>query len=353
VSVSHLNSFALPGGRLIGQGDVYVIAEAGVNHNGSLDLALQMVDIAAEAGADAVKFQTFKSEALVTASAPKAAYQQEATGEGSQLEMLSRLELDEYAHQRLLDRCTRRGITFLSTSFEQQSADFLESLDVPAFKIPSGELTNTPLLAHVARKGRPMFVSTGMAELREVDAAVRCIRDHGNESIVLLHCLSHYPAPEDEVNLLAMKTMASKFACPIGYSDHTLGRCVATAAVALGACVIEKHFTVDRQMPGPDHLASIEPAELRALVSEIRLVSRALGNGVKRRQRSEEETARVARKSVVATRTIQAGAVITVADVAILRPGTGLSPAQLSTVIGATAARTIHADTPLTAADIS
>lgn len=337
-------------GRKIGLGQpCFIIAEAGVNHNGDLTLAKRLIDAAVEAKADAVKFQTFKAERLASATAPKAAYQLRTTDHGeSQLEMLRRLELSEAAHRHLMAYCQTRGILFLSAPFEEGSADLLERLGVPAFKIPSGELTNLPLLAHVARKGKPMIVSTGMATLEEVEAAVQRIRSSGNPPLILLHCVSDYPANPAEANLRAMRTMAEAFNVPVGYSDHTPGLDVALAAVALGACVIEKHFTLDSTLPGPDHRASLEPKELAVLVRGIRLVEAALGDGRKIPARSETATAAVARKSVVAARTIPRGTRLTEACLCLKRPGTGLPPSALPSVLGRTATREIPAETVLT-----
>ncbi|MFA6034202.1 MAG: N-acetylneuraminate synthase [Myxococcota bacterium] len=326
-----------------------IIAEAGVNHNGDIKLAEKLVDAAADAGADAVKFQTFRADALATFEAPKAAYQKTTTDvRESQLEMLRRLELSDEGHRRVIDRCRQRGITFLSSPFDEQSADMLEGLGVPAFKIPSGEITNTPFLAHVARKGLPMIISTGMSTLKEVERAVEMVRTAGNEKFVLLHCVSNYPAEPGSINLRAMKTMETAFNCPVGYSDHTEGSEISLAAIALGACVIEKHFTTDRTLPGPDHKASIEPHELTAFVAAIRNVERALGTGEKVPAVSEMDTARVARKSIVAALDIPFGAVITIDMLAVKRPGTGMSPGMIDAVIGKKARVGIKSGTLLT-----
>jgi len=335
------------GDRCIGpEQPVFVIAEAGVNHNGDVDLALKLVDAAAEAGADAVKFQTFKAERLVSPDAPKAAYQVETTGGGeSQFDMLKRLELSEKAHWKILAHARQRGILMLSTPFDAESADFLDRLGLAAFKIGSGEITNLPLLAHIAAKGKPLILSTGMSWLAEVAEAVRTVRDAGARDLVLLHCLSNYPADPRDVNLRAMRTMADAFGVPVGYSDHTVGNEVALAAVALGACVIEKHFTLDRSLPGPDHKASLEPAELTALVRGIRVVEQALGHGRKEPTAAEADTARVARKSLVMARDAQAGTVLTEDMVAIKRPGTGLPPATLKDVVGRTLRQDVKAGT--------
>lgn len=324
------------GERLVGAGEpVLVIAEAGVNHNGERDLALRLVDAAAAAGVDAVKFQTFKAERLVVDDAPKAAYQERTTGTAeSQLQMLRRLELSEALHHEVLGHCRDRGIAFLSSPFDELAADLLEAIGVSAFKTPSGELTNLPLLQHIAAKGMPMLVSTGMATLGEVETAVRAIEAAGDPQVVLLHCLSNYPADPAETNLRAMATMRAAFGLEVGYSDHTSGLEVAFAAVALGAVVIEKHFTLDRSLPGPDHQASLEPAELEALIRGIRTIEHALGDGHKRPQPSELDTARVARKSLVASVAIPAGTVLSHDMVAVRRPGTGLPPAMLEQIAG-------------------
>ncbi len=313
----------------------FVIAEAGVNHNGRVDLALKLIDAAAEAGADAVKFQTFKADKLVTASAPKAEYQKKATGaDESQLEALARLELPEAAHQELMAHCSRRGIIFLSTPFEEGSADLLEKLGVSAFKLPSGEITNVPFLQHVARKGKPLIVSTGMSTLGEVEAAVNAMQASGNSDIILLHCVSNYPADPRDVNLRAMHTLEAAFGIPVGYSDHTLGNEVSFAAAALGACVIEKHLTLDRKLPGLDHQASAEPQELAALVMGIRKIESARGTGIKRPASSEANTADVARKSLVAAEDLPAGSVLSEKLIAIRRPGTGLPPSFRQHILG-------------------
>lgn len=336
-------------GRDIGSGNpCFVIAEAGVNHNGDLDLALRLVDAAVAAGADAVKFQTFRTERLVTKSAPKATYQQRTTGDaGSQSDMIKALELDADAHRRILSHCEHQGILFLSTPFDEESADLLTDLRVPLFKTGSGELTSIDLLRHIASKGLPMIVSTGMATLGEVEAALGAIRATGNEDVVLLHCVSNYPAAASDVNLRAMETMGRAFGVPVGYSDHTLGPEVALAAVALGACVVEKHITLDRSLPGPDHEASMEPADFAAMVRAIRNVEAALGDGVKRPRPSEANTAAVARRSVVSAVDIPAGAVVTEEMLTAKRPGTGIPPSAARWLVGRTARLDIVADTLL------
>ncbi len=323
-------------GRKIATGlPCFIIAEAGVNHNGSLDTAKQMIDVAVEAGADAVKFQTFKAANLVTAQAPKAEYQQKNTGSSeSQYQMLKRLELSAGAHRELLAYCQSQDILFMSTPFDEESADFLAELDIPIFKIPSGEVTNLPFLAYVARKQKPIILSTGMAYLSEVDEAVRVIQQNGCQELVLLHCVSNYPADPAEVNLQAMQTMSHAFQLPVGYSDHTLGNEVALASVAMGASVIEKHFTLDKNLPGPDHRASLEPAALTELVKGIRIVEQALGNGRKQPTPSEINTAIVARKSLVAAQDIGKNTLLSEAMIAIKRPGNGLPPSARPYLIG-------------------
>jgi N,N'-diacetyllegionaminate synthase len=316
---------------------VFIIAEAGVNHNGSMDLALKLVDAAKESGADAVKFQTFQAELLATRSAHKAAYQERTTPDAeSQFEMLRRLELDAAAHDKILQHCRKVGIQFLSSPFDEQSADLLESLDVPLFKVPSGEITNLPFLEHLARKRRPLIVSTGMSTLGEVEAAVHVMQAAGATELTLLHCVTEYPAPYDQINLRAMQTLRTAFGLPVGYSDHTPGIEIAIAATALGAEVIEKHFTLDRSLPGPDHAASLEPDELAEMIRSIRHVSAALGNGIKAPAACEVPNISVARKSVVAARELCSGHQLASEDLVIKRPGNGISPSLLPALIGRT-----------------
>jgi len=313
----------------------FVIAEAGVNHNGDLEMAFRLVDAAVRAEAHAVKFQTFVSEQVVSVAAPKATYQLETTGtRETQLEMVKKLEFPPSVFKDIQAYCHSVGIMFLSTPFEESSADVLDALAVPAFKIPSGEITNFPFLEYVAHKHRPMIVSTGMADLEEVRAAVDVIGRTGNPNLVLLHCVSSYPARPENVNLRAMRTLAEEFGVPVGFSDHTLGVEVAIAAAALGASVIEKHLTLDKTLPGPDHRASLEPGEFAGMVRGVRAVQRALGDGRKRPSPEEADTAAVARKSLVSTRALERGTVLTDADVAIRRPGTGLAPKLRSQIIG-------------------
>jgi N-acetylneuraminate synthase len=330
-------------GREIGPGlPCFIIAEAGVNHNGNLEMAYRLVDEAKRAGADAVKFQSFKANRLASAAAPKAPYQQEVTPQGeSQQEMLRRMELPPEDHRKLFEHAQKNGILFLSSSFDEESAALLAQLPVAAFKIPSGELTNLPLLTAVSRFGRPIFLSTGMSTLAEVEQAVAAIRAVHREGLALLHCVSAYPAPAGEANLRAMETMRTIFHLPVGFSDHTQGASVSLAAVALGACVIEKHLTLDRTLPGPDHRSSLEPNEFAFLVKGIREVEMALGDGRKEPRPCEKEIAAVARKSLVAARHIPKGTPWTQELIAIQRPGTGLPPSFQGQVLGRTALKDI------------
>ena len=329
-------------GHKIGDGaPCFVIAEAGVNHNGDLAMAKRLVDAARTAGADAVKFQTFHAEKVIAPIAPKAAYQKQTTGaDESQLDMVKKLELPFTAFQELADYCRQAGIMFLSTPFDHQSVDDLERLGVPAYKVPSGEITNFPLLEHVARKGKPIVLSTGMSELDEVRTAVEALRAAGNKQLALLHCVSNYPAAASSVNLRAMDTMRDAFGVPVGYSDHTMGSDIPIMAAAMGASIIEKHLTLDCNLPGPDHKASLEPADFGAMVRGIRrpagakVIDAALGDGRKRRMPEEEDVARVARRSLVAACLIPAGTALTIDNVGILRPGTGLPPRMRSQVLG-------------------
>lgn len=324
-----------------------IIAEAGVNHNGDLDMAMRLIDAAAEAGADMVKFQTFSADRLVTASAGKAEYQNQATDAAeSQHAMLKRLELTSEMHETLIRHCRQRNITFFSTGFDTQSVDFLTGLGIGLIKIPSGELTNLPYLRHVGRLGGPVILSSGMARLGEIEDALEVMEAAGTprERITVLHCTTEYPTPMKDVNLLAMGNIRSALGVAVGYSDHTPGIEVAVAAVALGATVIEKHFTLDRDLPGPDHQASLEPDELKAMVRAIRNIEQALGDGIKRPTASEIRNKPVARKSLVAARAIRAGELFTAENVAVKRPGTGISPMRWDEVIGRAAARDFAVD---------
>lgn len=336
-------------GRRIGKGQpCFVIAEAGVNHNGSLQLALQLVDAAASAGADAVKFQTFHAEDVASADARQARYQQVNTGRvESQLEMARRLELSPDDHQRLVRHCRSKRIMFLSSPFDLRSADLLADLGVPAYKVGSGELTNHPFLAHLAGKGRPLIISTGMAAIREVDEAMAAVASAGAAPVALLHCVSNYPTDPTDCNLAAMGTLREAFGVPVGWSDHTLGVHVAVAAVALGASIIEKHLTLDRRLPGPDHRASIEPAEFRELVRQARDVEAAIGTGEKRPRSSEEDTAAVARRSLFAASDLPEGHRLGAVDIRVLRPGTGIPPNRLAELLGRSLKRPVAAGTML------
>lgn len=328
---------------------VLVIAEAGVNHNGDLSMAKRLVDSAVEAGADLVKFQTFKAEKIVSGTAQKASYQvrnEGGTKTESQLKMLKRLELSEADHAALIEHCAARGIGFFSTGFDLDSLDFLNGLGFAQFKVPSGEITNLPYLRRVASFGKEIILSTGMASMGDIEAAIEAVEAAGlrREFITILHCTTEYPAPFDEVNLRAMSTIGRAFGVRVGYSDHTQGIEVSLAAVALGARVIEKHFTLDRNLPGPDHAASLEPNELSALVRGIRRIEQALGRPEKRRTASESANVTVARKSIVAARPISAGEVFSDANLTAKRPGTGMSPMRWDEVIGGTAPRDFIAD---------
>lgn len=314
---------------------VFIIAEAGVNHNGSLELALRLVEAAHECGADAVKFQTFRTDQLATAGARKAAYQERTTaGTESQFAMLRRLELSVEAHHQILAHCQKNGIQFLSSPFDIPSVEFLATLDIPCIKVPSGEITNHHLLEVVAHQGRPVILSTGMSTLGEVEEAVHVLQAAGVAELTLLHCVTEYPAPYAEVNLRAMQTLKTAFGLPVGYSDHTTGVEIPIAAVALGAIVIEKHFTLDRTLPGPDHAASLEPSELKNLVTSIRHVEAALGNGIKMPAQCELANLAVARKSVVAIKAVAAGRPLSAQDLAVKRPGTGIAPKFLPALVG-------------------
>lgn len=326
---------------------VFIIAEAGVNHNGRLDLAYQLIDVAKDAGADAVKFQTFKAENVVSKLADKAEYQKKTTGsDKSQLEMIKKLELSFEDFIKLKKYCDKKEIMFLSTPFDHQSIDFLYDL-VDIYKIPSGEIINYPYLKHIAAKNKPIIMSTGMANLGEVEEAINTIRVVNSEvKISLLHCTTNYPTPYEEVNLKAMQTLAAAFKLPVGYSDHTLGIEIPVAAVALGAKVIEKHFTLDRDLPGPDHKASLEPGELKEMVKAIRNIEMACGDGIKKPNKSEIEIMKVARRSLIATRDIRTGEIIKESDIAIKRPGTGILPKFKEIVIGMKLVNDIQQDEP-------
>ena len=326
------------GTQRVGDGEpCFIIAEAGVNHNGDVGLAQQLIDAAQGAGVNAVKFQTFSAEDLVTLDAEKAAYQKETTAkEESQYEMIKRLELTEDDFFELSQYAQKRGVLFLSSPFDIKSVDLLESIGVPAFKIPSGEITNISFLEYVAGKKNPVILSTGMATLGEIETAVQVIRKYAE--VILLHCITNYPAPIEHANLRVMNTLKCAFGVPVGFSDHTTGITAPIAAVALGACVIEKHFTLDKTLPGPDHKASLNPEELHKMVTTIRDVEKGLGDGIKKVTPEEDEIKKVVRKSIVAAVDIGEGQTITKEMIAVKRPGTGIAPAHVDMVIGRRAA---------------
>jgi N,N'-diacetyllegionaminate synthase len=324
-----------------------IIAEAGVNHNGDLELAKQIVKAAANAGADLVKFQTFTAERLAIDSAPKADYQNQTTDQKqSQFAMLRQLELTAEMHEQLIVYCSKQGIGFFSTGFDLQSVDYLASLGADRFKIPSGEITNLPYLRHVGAFGKPLILSTGMATLGEIEAALDACEIAGTprSRVTVLHCNTEYPTPMSDVNLRAMCSIRDAFGVAVGYSDHTLGIEVPIAAVALGARVIEKHLTLDRNLPGPDHKASLEPDEFAAMVRAIRNIEQAMGDGTKRPSPSESKNKSIARKSLVAARSIKAGERFTPENLTAKRPGTGVSPMRWDEVMGRTATRNYGAD---------
>ncbi|AOY75658.1 N-acetylneuraminate synthase [Clostridium formicaceticum] len=330
----------------------FIIAEAGVNHNGDLKLAKKLVDIAVEAKCDAVKFQTFKAELGLTKSARKAAYQVENTGQdGTQYEMVKKLELNETDHIELISYCKGKKILFLSTPFDKESVDLLHRLDVAMFKVASGEITNKPLLKYIAKKEKPIILSTGMSTLGEVEEALEWIYQENNRQVTLLHCTSSYPTQMIDVNLKAMETLKNAFQVDVGYSDHTLGIEIPTAAVALGAKIIEKHITLNKEMEGPDHKASLEPHELKQMVAAIRNVEAALGNGIKKVADGEKDTLIVARKSIVAKRRIKQGEVVTEEMLCVKRPGNGISPKNIGQVVGLKAKANIEEDTLITLKD--
>ncbi|PRC91480.1 N-acetylneuraminate synthase [Solimicrobium silvestre] len=329
---------------------VFIIAEAGVNHNGSLELAKKLIDVAAHAGADAVKFQTFKADKLVCRSAKKAEYQlQSSAADESQFDMLKKLELDEAAHHEIIRYCAEKNIQFLSTPFDHDSIDLLASLGMSTFKIPSGEITNLPYLRKVGKIAKDVILSTGMANLGEVEAALMhlCAAGLRKEKITVLHATTEYPCPINEVNLRAMQTMGAAFNVKVGYSDHTPGIEVAIAAVAMGASVIEKHFTLDRTMEGPDHKASLEPQELNAMVRGIRNVSLALGDGIKQASYSEAKNIPISRKSIVTASQIKIGDVFSANNLTVKRPGNGIDPMRWDEIIGQIAQRNYAPDEQL------
>jgi len=335
------------GNKFVGEGQpVFIIAEAGVNHNGSLKTALKLVDAAAAAGADAVKFQTFKAAEVVTSAGKMAAYQKKNMGKSqSQVAMLKKLELPENFYRPLIKRCREKKIIFLSTPHGGfNSVDLLKRLKVPALKFGSGDLTNLPVLEYAAKFKKPMILGTGMATLAEVGEAIKAIKQAGNDKIIILHCTTNYPCPPNKVNLRAMLTMKKKLPVLVGYSDHTSGISVSIMAAALGACLIEKHFTLDKNMAGPDHKASLEPAELKAMVRAVRQVEIILGFSVKKPTESERKIAKIARKSLVSLAAINKGDKFTAKNIGVKRPGTGVAPKYYYKVIGRIAKKNIVAD---------
>ncbi len=323
---------------------IYIIAEAGVNHNGSFKLACELADAAKKAGADCIKFQTFKSGNLVSKYAQKADYQKNTTGDGSQADMLKELELSYDEFSALKDYCDKIGICFLSTPFDPESIDFLNTIDMPFWKIPSGEVTDYPYLVALAKTGKPVVMSTGMCSAEEIREALDVLKSNGTGDIKLLHCNTEYPTPYEDVNLLAMKSMNEMFGVEVGYSDHTNGIEVPIAAAALGAVIIEKHFTLDRNMNGPDHKASLEPCELTAMIKGIRHIEKSLGTGIKTPSPSEVKNTGIARKSIVAKRKIKAGEILSEDNVTVKRPGTGISAMRWPYVIGTEAKRDFEED---------
>lgn len=324
---------------------VYIIAEAGDNHNGSFDLALRLIDAAAEAGADCVKFQTFKTEEVISKRARKAEYQKDTTGnDESQYEMVKKLELPFEDFIKLKNYCTDKHIQFLSTPFDIPSVEFLSKLNLPFWKIPSGEITNLPYLLSIAKTRKPVIMSTGMCEMGEIQTALNVLKENGTPKITLLHCNTEYPTPYEDVNLNAMKTLKEQFGVEVGYSDHTKGIEVPIAAVALGAAIIEKHFTLDKNMEGPDHRASLEPDELTEMVTSIRNIERAMGDGIKTPSRSERKNIDIARKSIVARHSIIKGELFSENNITTKRPGSGISPMRWFDVLGSTAKRDFEED---------
>lgn len=324
---------------------IFIIAEAGVNHNGSIELAKKLVDAAVLAGADAVKFQTFKAEKLVCKNAQKAEYQMETTDKAeSQFDMLKKLELTADMHKQLISYCSRKSIMFLSTPFDIDSLEFLVQCGVDIIKIPSGEITNYPYLRAVGRTGKKVIISSGMSTLDEVRDAVKVLKENGSKEIIVLHCNTEYPTPYADVNLKAMLTLRDELKIDVGYSDHTKGIEIPIAAAALGAMVIEKHFTLDKEMEGPDHKASLEPDELQEMVKAIRNIEVALGNGKKSPSESEKKNMSIARKSIVAKRAILEGEIFSEDNLTAKRPGTGISPMKWNEIIGQRAKRYFNAD---------
>ena len=327
---------------------VFIIAEAGVNHNGSIDMAKKLIDVAAEAGADAVKFQTFKTDKTVSRKAQKADYQKNTTDAGeTQYDMVKKLELDVSTHKELMSYCLEKNIMFLSTPFDHDSIDLLDELGLKIFKIPSGEITNLPYLRHIGKLNKEIIMSTGMADIGEIEDALDILVNAGTDknNITVLHCNTEYPTPMTDVNLRAMQTIANTFKISrTGYSDHTLGIEVPVAAVALGAKVIEKHFTLDKTLPGPDHQASLEPQELKLMIESIRNIEKALGDGIKKPSKSETPNKTIVRKSIVAKKAIKKGEILNEENLTIKRPGNGISPMRWDEIIGTIAQKDYEED---------
>ena len=326
---------------------VLIIAEAGVNHNGSVELAKKLIDKAVFAGADAVKFQTFKAKNVASKNAPKADYQKQTTNsKESQFDMIKKLELDERAHKELITYCKEANIMFLSTPFDLESVDLLNELGLQIFKIPSGEITNLPYLRHIGSLNKKVILSTGMSDLKEIGEAIKILTNAGTlkENITVLHANTMYPTPMEDVNLRAMQTIQNKFDVAVGYSDHTLGIEVDIAAVAMGATIIEKHFTLDKTMDGPDHKSSIDSEELKAMVSSIRNIEKALGSSIKKPSKSEKPNIIMARKSIVARKSIKKGELFTEKNITIKRPGLGISPMNWDTILGKVAEKDYQID---------
>lgn len=324
---------------------VYIIAEMGDNHNGDRSLAFRLVDEAVNAGADCVKFQVFKTEEIISRHAQKAEYQKKNTGtDENQFEMVKKLELDFSVYEELFAYCKTKEIDFLATAFDIPSVDFLQNLGMEKWKIPSGEITNLPLLIRIAQTGKPIIMSTGMCTMEEIQTALNVLEQNGAGNVSLLHCNTEYPTPFEDVNLRAMKTMEETFCKPVGYSDHTVGIEVPVAAVAMGAVIIEKHYTLDKNMEGPDHKASLNPRELKEMVRAVRNIERAMGDGIKAPSPSERKNIDIARKSIVARRTIRKGEIFTEDNLAVKRPGNGISPMKWFDIIGRRAGKDYSAD---------
>jgi len=334
------------GNKLVGdEQPIFIVAEIGVNHNGDIRLAKKLIDAAKDAGADAVKFQAFKTEKVVTKYAEKAKYQKETTGlSESQYDMIRRLELKDEEIRELYNYAKKNNIIFLSSAFDKESVDLLDNLGVPAFKVASGEITNFPLLRYIAEKKKPIILSTGMSTIGEIEEALEVIREKGVENIVLLHCVTSYPAKIEDVNLRVIEALRCRFKLPVGFSDHTLGITIPIAVAALGAVLVEKHFTLDRTLPGPDHRASLEPDELKDMVRAVRDVEKALGDRVKKPTKDEERIKKVVRRSIVAKMGIPKGTVITEDMLDFKRPGVGIEPKYLNEIIGKKAKKDIKPD---------